>query len=174
MTSNIAVVPITLSSVKKMDTIKVDSKKKTAACPDAAAVQAPITPTQELVLAVAPAVAAEPVVIEGTKTTVETEKKACPETATAVVVTEATTACDEKAATTKKSTSRAGRYAATFFISAIIFFLLFLLLKPNYLMNIDEAGRATYNWWKIVLAALISALIVLLIVWAASALTPCK
>lgn len=67
------------------------------------------------------------------------------------------------------------RYFWVFLISSLIFFLLFLLLKPDYLMNKNIiTGAKSYNWGKLILASLVSGLIVLLIVWAASALAPCK
>lgn len=61
-----------------------------------------------------------------------------------------------------------------FLISSLIFFLLFLLTKPRMFMNVNENGTLSYNWWKLVLAALVSGLIVLIIVAIAASLMKCK
>lgn len=154
MAQKVAIVPVSVPKVGKMEEIKVTETKSKKGTEVKETVKVPLA-TDELVLAVSPAVAAD-TVVGSNKAAAKTTDKA-------------------KTTTTTTKKSNAGKYTAVFFISAIIFFVLFLLLKPNYLMNLDAQGKQTgYNWWKIVLAALISALIVLLIVWAASALVPCK
>lgn len=70
--------------------------------------------------------------------------------------------------------SNAGRYIAIWLISSLVFFLLFLLLRPNYFMNTPSAealargATATYNWGRLVIAALLAGAVITLLAWAAS------